>query len=98
MEVFDTACWAIRVALQLSVATAEALQAHRVTTVAVLGDVQAAIRLMAHVDPGPGQQLARAINEHARTFCADTIEAVIHLVPEHFGISGNEEADHLVNT
>lgn len=95
---FDSARWAIRVALQLSVARPEALRAHRVTTVTVLGDFQAAIRLMAHLDPGPGQQLARAMNKHQRTFCAHTIEAAIHVVPQHLGIPGNKEADHLANT
>ena len=44
----------------------EALRAHGVTSVAIISDSQAAIRRTVHVDPGQGQQLARAIDEHAR--------------------------------
>ena len=66
MEVFHAELWAIGVALWMSVANAEALQAHGVTTVAVFSNSHAAIRRTAHLNPGPGQQLARAIHEHAR--------------------------------
>jgi len=44
------------------------------------------------VDPGPGQQLARAINEYARALCAHTIEAPIRWVRGHSGIPRNKEA------
>ena len=88
MEVFDAELWAIAVALRMSVTRAEALQAHRVTTVGIFSDSQAAIRRTAHLDPGPGQQLARAINEHARALGTHGIEVVIHWVPGHLGIPG----------
>jgi hypothetical protein len=58
IEVFDAELWAIGVALRKSVAQAEALRTHGVTTVAVFSDSEAAIRRTAHLDPGPGQQLA----------------------------------------
>jgi len=50
MEVFDADLWAIGIALRKSVARAEALRAHGVTTVAVFSDSQAA-----SVRNGPGQ-------------------------------------------
>jgi len=38
--------------------------------VAVVQDSQAVFRRTAHLDPGPGQQLAKPINEHARALHA----------------------------
>ena len=93
MEVLNAELWAIIVALQKSVTRVEALQAHRDTTVAVLGDLQAAIRLTVHLDPGPGQHLARAINKNARALHTHGIEIVIYWVPGHLGVTRNEEAN-----
>jgi len=67
----------------MSVARAEALRAHGVTTVAVFSDSQAAIRRTAHLDGRPGQQLARAINEHAKALGAHGIEGAINWVTGH---------------
>jgi len=93
MEVFHAELWAIGVALWMSVAKAEALQAHGVTTVAVFSNSHAAIRRTAHLDSGPGQQLARAIPEHARALYAQGVDVVIHWVLGHSGIPWNKEAD-----
>jgi len=70
IEVFDSELWALGVALWKSVARAEALQAHGVTTVAVFSDLQAAIRWTIYLDPRAGQDLARAINKHNRALHA----------------------------
>jgi hypothetical protein len=55
------------------------------------------IRWAARLNPGPGPQLARTINELTRALCAHCIEAAIHCVPGQLGISGNEVADRQVN-
>jgi hypothetical protein len=83
MQVFDSERWAIGVALRKSVAKAESFRTHVVTTVAVFSDSQAAIRRTAHLDPGPGQQLPRTINEHARALHTQGIDIVINWVPGH---------------
>jgi ribonuclease HI len=97
MEVFDAELWAIAVALRMSVINAKALRAHGVTTVGIFSDLHAAIRRTAHLDPGPGQQLARAINEHARALRTHAVEVVIQWIPGHSGIPGNEETDRQAN-
>jgi len=78
MQVFDGEVWVIGVALRKSVATTEALQVHGVRTVAVFSDLQAAIRRTAHLDPGPGQQLARAINKDCKALHTQSIDVVIY--------------------
>jgi len=90
--VFNAELWAIRIALQISTTRAYALRTHRVTIVEVLSTSQAAMRHTAHLDPRPGRQLARALNEHARALCAQSNKATIDWVPQPPGISGNEPA------
>jgi hypothetical protein len=75
----------------------ETLQKRGVKTVAVFSDSQAAIRLKAHMEPGPGQQLARRINRRAQALLAHSIATEIHWIPGHSGISGKEEADRQAN-
>jgi ribonuclease HI len=97
MEVFDSELWPIRIAQQNPVARADALGARLVTTLAVFSDPQAAIRRTMHLDPGPGQQLGRAVNKHSRALNTNEINVMIHCVPGHSDIPGNEEADRHAN-
>jgi len=62
MEVFDAMLWVIRLVLEGTIEKRESLQNHGVKTVAGISDAQAAIRRTAHLEPGPGQRLARRIN------------------------------------
>jgi hypothetical protein len=97
MEVYDAELWVIGLALREAVKKTDTLQTHGVTKVAVFSDSQPAIRRMEHLEPGPGQPLARWINQSARTLREAGIETEIHRVPGHTGIPGNEEADCQAN-
>jgi ribonuclease HI len=97
MEVYDAELWAIGLALRESVKKTDVLQANGVTKVAVFSDSQAAIRWTEHLEPGPGQPLARLIHCKARALLKVGIETDIHWVPGHTSIPANEEADHQAN-
>jgi hypothetical protein len=68
MEVFETELWAIGLALEETVEKIEFLPRNWVTLVAVFSDLQAAIRWVAHLETGPGHQLARGIIRKARAY------------------------------
>jgi len=97
MEVYDAEMWAIRLTLREAVKKRDTLQTHGVTKVAVYSELQAAIRQTEHLEPGPGQPLARSIHHSARTLCKACIETEIRWVQRHTGIPRNEEADWQAN-
>jgi len=86
MEVYDAELWAIGLALWESVKKRDTLQTPGVTNVGGYSDLQPAIRRTEHLEPGPGQPLARWINWSARTHREAGIEIEIHWVPGHIGI------------
>jgi len=97
MEVFDDELWAIGLAVEVMIEKTKTLQRHGVKTVAVFSDSQAAIRRMAHLEPGLGQRLARRINRRGQALLAHGIKSENPWVPGHSGIPGNEEADRQAN-
>jgi len=80
MEVYDSELWAIGLALRESVKERDTLQTHGLTKVALCSDSQAAIRRTEHLEPGPGQHLARWISQCIRNLHEDGIETDIHWV------------------
>ena len=97
MEVYDAELWAIGLALRESVRKRERLQTNGVTKIAVFSDSQAVIRRTEHLEPGPGQHLARWISQCARNLHKAGMEKEIHWVPGLTGIPGNAEADRQAN-
>jgi hypothetical protein len=97
MEVFEVQQCAIGLTHDVAIEKRETLQKHGVKTVAVFSDWQAAIRREAHLEPGPGQRLARRITSRARSLLDHGIATEVHWLPGHSGIPGNEEADHQAN-
>jgi ribonuclease HI len=93
MQVYEAELWAIALALRRSVKKTDTLQKSWVMMVTVFRDSQAAIRRTEHLEPGPGQPLARWINQSARTLRETSIETEIHWAPGHTGIPRNAEAD-----
>jgi len=97
MEVFKAELCAIRVTLRKSIGIVAALRVYKVPNVALFIHLPAVIRQAVHLDPGPGQQLPRAITERDRALHADGIKAGIAWILRHLDIPWNEEADRQAN-
>ena len=91
-EAYDAECAAIARALAVA---AERAKGHKLGTVRIFTDAQAAITRMTHDEPGPGQtyalQASQAIAALRRQEPAVEIE--IRWCPAHKGVPGNEAAD-----
>jgi ribonuclease HI len=75
----------------------QARQKPGVKTVAMFSDSKAAIRLMVHLEPGPGQNVARRIKWQAQALLVCSIATEIHWVLGYSGIPRNKEADRQAN-
>jgi hypothetical protein len=97
VEIGDVELSAIGVVLDVTIEKREVLQNHAVKMAAVFSNAQTAVRRMSHVEPGPGQQLARWINQWAQDCLTHSIATEIHWVTAHSGIPESAEADRQVN-
>jgi ribonuclease HI len=97
MVVYDAELWAIGLELRESVKKRDTLQTHGVTKIAVFSDSQAAIRRTEHLEPGPGQHLARWFTQCVRNLREAGIEREISWVPGKLRMPRNEEADRQAN-
>jgi ribonuclease HI len=56
---------------------------------------QSAIQQVSCLSTGLGQELARSIHTTSTCLCHLTVPVILHWVPGHTDISGNNEADHI---
>jgi len=78
MEIIDAELWAIGLALEETIEKREILQRNGVKMMTVLSNSQAAIRRAAHLEPRPGQPLARRINRKTQALLAHGSKTEIH--------------------
>jgi ribonuclease HI len=97
MEDFDTKLGVIEITLDVMIEKGDTVQKHGLKTVAGVSDSHIAIQRTAHLEPGPGKQLARQINRRVQSLCAHGIATEIHWVLGNSGTPGTEEADRHVN-
>ena len=97
MGALDAEPWAIGLTVGEAVKTSARLQDDGVKMVAVFSDSQAAIRRMAHLEPGPGRRVVRWIDRGARAHLAHGIATEFHSVLGLSSFPGNEEADRQPN-
>ena len=97
MGVIHDELWAIGLALEGTIEKRDILQRYGVKMVVVFSDSQAAIWRAAHLEPGPGQRLARRLKRNVQALLAHGINMEIRWVPGHSCIPGNEDADRQAN-
>ena len=97
IEVFDAELCAMGLPLDVAIEQRETLQKNGVRMVAHIRDLEAAIRRAAHLEPNPGQRLARQIDRRAWSVLAHVIATEVHWVPGHSGIPPNQQADRQAN-
>jgi hypothetical protein len=93
MEHFEAELWVIGLEVEEMIEMTAILQCNWVNMVAVSSHSHHAIRRAAHLELGPGQELARRIDRKAHPLLTRCIKTVIHWVPGYSCIPKNEEAD-----
>jgi ribonuclease HI len=93
IDIFDTERWVTGLVLDVVIKKIDPLMMHGEKTVAVASDSQVAMQHAAHLDPGPGQRLARQINRSAQSLLTHGITTQVNWVQGHSHISGKEDAD-----
>jgi ribonuclease HI len=93
-QVFDTELRAIYECL-LTCRTHARIHHLRRHHIHIFSDNQAAITRSASLDHGPGQEITALIRDTALALRPHVVQVIVHWVPGHTGIPGNEKADAL---
>lgn len=101
-EEFDPELYAMGEVLEIALKTGRTGRGNNIqqmepprTKVRICADSQEVIKRLQHMDPGPGQWLARSIIKRAQQLAKLRTTVEVHSVPGHIGIEEKERADEV---